>query len=224
MSAIVQKGNDRACSDIELSIHWRLDVGEGRIVGAKRSSGGISKPTRRCQRTTINPMKATLILFMGKLRARLGTVFAFFLAVALIGCAKNPDQLKRELFEAVKQNDVAKVARLIKGGADVKSPETPGGWSPLHFAARSGNEEIVNLLLQAGADPDYSGTAPGQQGTIISTSPKVVAQASLALARNLKSNPLLRLQNAEDQRRMSDPKYVQKCEAVVKLLESKSSN
>jgi hypothetical protein len=167
-------------------------------------------------------MKVTLILFMGKLRARIGFVLVFLMAVSLIGCAESPEQLKQSLFAAVKKDDVSKVAKLIKKGADVKSPETPDGWSPLHFAARSGNEEIVNLLLQAGADPDYSGTAPGQKGTIISTSPKVVAQASVALARNARSNPLLNFSDAGDQKRMKDPKAVERYEAVAKLLESRA--
>jgi ankyrin repeat protein len=32
-----------------------------------------------------------------------------------------------------------------------------GGWTPLHAAARNGDEEIVDMLLLRGADPTRAG-------------------------------------------------------------------
>ena len=46
--------------------------------------------------------------------------------------------------------DLAIVKRLIEAGVDVNAPECDG-WTPLHFAARTGSVEAVRLLLVAGA-------------------------------------------------------------------------
>lgn len=46
------------------------------------------------------------------------------------------------------------VQALIDCGADVNATQA-GGYTPLHQAAVAGSEELVNLLLQAGADPKF---------------------------------------------------------------------
>ena len=46
-------------------------------------------------------------------------------------------------------NDV--ILRLLKHGADV-NVETPDGWTPLHFAAKYGREDLVKTLLMARAN------------------------------------------------------------------------
>jgi ankyrin repeat protein len=60
------------------------------------------------------------------------------------------------MMAAFKRNQPAAVALLAKGAA-VNRP----GWSPLHYAAASGDDEIVRLLLQKGARVD----APSPAGT-----------------------------------------------------------
>lgn len=52
---------------------------------------------------------------------------------------------------ALRRSDVVSV--LIDGGADVDA-QTAVGMSALHFAVVSGDEETIDLLLQAGADVD----------------------------------------------------------------------
>ena len=47
----------------------------------------------------------------------------------------------------LKDNDVAK--KLIARGAAVNNPKN---WSPLHYAATSGNKEMVKYLISKGAD------------------------------------------------------------------------
>lgn len=42
----------------------------------------------------------------------------------------------------------ADVARVIEGGADVYGPDEHG-WTPLHYAARVGTEEAIEVLLEA---------------------------------------------------------------------------
>ncbi len=113
--------------------------------------------------------------------------FYFALVLSLLpiaGCkpAKpTPDALRASLMTAVKADNTADAKTLIAEGADANSRTSPGGWSAIHYAARDGNVEVVQLLLQAGADPNYAGTMEGQTGNVLSLKPLVVAQASLDL-------------------------------------------
>jgi tetratricopeptide (TPR) repeat protein len=60
------------------------------------------------------------------------------------------------LFEAIDGNDIQTVRILIKAGVNV-NVRTPAsdGWTPLLEAVR-GSEEIVDLLLRSGADPNIA--------------------------------------------------------------------
>ncbi|XP_055964132.1 2-5A-dependent ribonuclease [Sorex fumeus] len=57
------------------------------------------------------------------------------------------------LFNAVLQEDVEQVKRLLEAGASVNAQEAEGGWAPLHAAVQNCHEELVHLLLAHGADP-----------------------------------------------------------------------
>ncbi|XP_058924845.1 2-5A-dependent ribonuclease isoform X2 [Kogia breviceps] len=57
------------------------------------------------------------------------------------------------LIEATKNEDIELVQQLLKKGADVNFQDEEWGWSPLHNAVQSGNEDIVDLLLNHGAEP-----------------------------------------------------------------------
>ncbi|XP_057306768.1 poly [ADP-ribose] polymerase tankyrase-2-like [Hydractinia symbiolongicarpus] len=59
----------------------------------------------------------------------------------------------RELFEACRTGDVSRVRFLIQNNWDVNMRDTAGRKStPLHFAAGFGRKDIVEFLLDAGAD------------------------------------------------------------------------
>lgn len=139
----------------------------------------------------------------------------------LASCTKSSEQLKSEFFAAVKADDCAKATRLIKEGFNVNEPETSGGWSGLHFAAQIGSEEMVRALLAIGANPNYIGTAPGQEGTILSMKPLVVSQASLGLAEAFKSNPSLRIENlnALMLERLRDDRGIERWKRVCAILD-----
>jgi ankyrin repeat protein len=46
------------------------------------------------------------------------------------------------------------VRLLVQHGADVNTADFDQKWTPLHFAARDHKEEIVRILLEAGANVD----------------------------------------------------------------------
>lgn len=59
--------------------------------------------------------------------------------------------MKSLLFEACQQGDLEKARHALQNGIfpNVRNEE---GWMPLHYAAENGYDEIISLLLEAGAD------------------------------------------------------------------------
>jgi ankyrin repeat protein len=57
-----------------------------------------------------------------------------------------------DLVQAIQDRNLFLAQQLISGRSDVNQ-RTPQGATPLHFAARSGQITITDLLLQHGADP-----------------------------------------------------------------------
>lgn len=72
---------------------------------------------------------------------------AFVLALSLSNLA-----WAGEIHEAVKNNDLAKVRRLIKDSPDLVFNKDEDGFTPLHLAAANGYTEMADLLLANKAD------------------------------------------------------------------------
>lgn len=62
----------------------------------------------------------------------------------------NEMDFERGIWNAVIYNDVKKVAKFIEDGKAMARDNT--GYTALHYAARSGNEEICRMLISAKAD------------------------------------------------------------------------
>ena len=76
---------------------------------------------------------------------------ALLLAMVLAGgFVIPPCALAGELHEAVKAGDISRVRTALAGGEDVNALDMD--WSALHLATALGNTEIVQALIEGGAN------------------------------------------------------------------------
>jgi hypothetical protein len=122
-------------------------------------------------------MKKTLLLLVS-LALALVIFTGWRQTVPLFGSKPDVQTLRISLLTAVRADNAQEAKRLIQMGADVNSRTSPNGWSVLHYAVRNGDVEIVEALLQAGADANYSGTMEGQTKNIVTLKPLEIAQAA----------------------------------------------
>jgi len=161
------------------------------------------------------------------MKYRLFFLFAFILLLFPVsGCKPTP----ASLMAAVKADNTEEAKRLIGKGADANSRTSPTGWSALHYAARNGNVEIVQLLLSAGADPNCSGAMEGQTTSVISLKPLVIARANLDLVSQIPASRMeetLRENGLDDPalvKSMKDPKAADRYQTVVDALSKVTKN
>jgi ankyrin repeat protein len=159
--------------------------------------------------------------FLADMRWKPLLSFVFALSFLVISGCK-PDQAT--LMTAVKADKTEDAKKLIAKGADANSRTSPTGWSALHYAARNGNVEVVQSLLNAGADPNYSGTMEGQTGPVVSMKPLVLAQATLDLVKQIPAANMedtLRQIGLNDPallKSMKDPSAADRYQKIVDLL------
>ena len=67
---------------------------------------------------------------------------------------KTPAPSINDLSGAARAGDVARVRLLLADGKDPNQADSAGGRTALHWAVRSGNAEIVDVLIESGADLD----------------------------------------------------------------------
>lgn len=65
----------------------------------------------------------------------------------------NYEDLKQQLYEALKNNNTEEVLKYINSGAKLKqSLDIPSEYTPLMVAARYDSKEVAQLLIEHGAD------------------------------------------------------------------------
>jgi ankyrin repeat protein len=147
-------------------------------------------------------------------------VALLFCFLPLCGC--KPDSAA--LMSAVKADHTADAKTLIGKGADANCRTSPTGWSALHYAARNGNADLVQALLNAGADANYSGTMEGQTGSVVTVKPLAVAKANLDLVTEIPAPSMeetLRQGGLNDPillKSMTDPNAIDRYQKVVGML------
>lgn len=71
------------------------------------------------------------------------------------------------LFDAIESGDLRTVRKLIRAGTDIEQVDEATGMAPLALAAECGNLDIVQILIRAGASPDWGGaTTPLEAATL----------------------------------------------------------
>lgn len=68
----------------------------------------------------------------------------------IIGCARN------QIRQAVTTGDINTIERILRSHPDRANEQDPRGDSLLHIAARAGDQQVVNLLLQYGAKTEVT--------------------------------------------------------------------
>lgn len=127
-----------------------------------------------------------------------GVASIIVVVVLIIGAGSRVDTFTNRswrLADAVEQGATGTVRRLLDEGAD---PDEIRGLTPLHLAAGNGADEMVELLLTHGADPDrtdHRGRTPlmmALEGQHPETARRLVeAGTDLSLARDDGTTPLM---------------------------------
>jgi hypothetical protein len=114
--------------------------------------------------------KFMLVLKNSLLQVRtFGSVAAFWLLI-------NHPMFAGQIHIASSRGDANEVKALLEASPILVNSKDENGWTPLHFAARYGNTEIVKILLKFKADPsgpDKAGTSPIELADLYNHAPVV---------------------------------------------------
>jgi hypothetical protein len=89
---------------------------------------------------------------MNVTNARLIYKMAYCLSFLLLATLLCRAAFCGEIHDAVKSGDLEKVKTLLKTNPDLVFSKGQGGWTPLHYAAKSGNKDVVEFLLEHKAE------------------------------------------------------------------------
>ena len=66
--------------------------------------------------------------------------------------AQNDEQLKKELFEAAKAGNAAKLKESLDKGANFTAKDEKTGKTALHYAVSSGNADSIKLMIDSSSN------------------------------------------------------------------------
>lgn len=78
-----------------------------------------------------------------------------------------------DLFEAIERGDNGQVWRLIKDGANLRHVDEGTGLSPLAFGIQQKRLELVRMLVEGGADPNWGGTTTPLEAAALEGDPEM---------------------------------------------------
>jgi len=125
---------------------------------------------------------------------------------------------ERSACAAAQKGDISKLQRLLQHNPSsaIQTDGLTGGYTPLHYACREGHVEVVQLLLQYGADPNAT-TSAGRATPLM----RAAYMGHLEVCRQLIDNkPIaadVSLRDADGESAL-DKATKQGCQEVVKLL------
>eukprot|EP00794_Sanderia_malayensis_P007190 gene7190-7996_t len=165
------------CSQRAVNLTWRrlrkpspviLSIDRKHFSAMLQSNfSAICRSTKsRCVRTSSYARSGAKISsicknFNNKLVSSATTMYASLSATALFGgvfcgvvfCFSASKSRSEQLCKAISLGSLYELNRLISEGYNVNERH-PLGWTPLHVAAINGNPRAVQILLEAGADPN----------------------------------------------------------------------
>ncbi len=87
---------------------------------------------------------------------------AIIILASLLTAACNPGPPLSPLISAAREGDTARIAELVKGGANVNERGGVNDWTPLMHAVHKNQTGSVRALIDAGADLNASAGARGR--------------------------------------------------------------
>eukprot|EP00122_Pirum_gemmata_P001700 Pgem_evm1s1533 len=107
-----------------------------------------------------------------------------------------------DLVKAVKLGDLDKVKAILDDKSTDANAVDSRGWTALHWAAATDNDELVHVLLQRGADPfleSSSGKTSLDLATLKKTGFKTVNALQQAMQQNLENQPKHRSRSSSEE-------------------------
>ena len=116
--------------------------------------------------------------------------FSIVLILVVLGCGSrtlpetdngNAGDTSSGLAKAITEGDIQTVQAVLEADPDAPFSVDLMGQTPLHYAARANNAEIVELLLDKGADPSImndEGVTPADTARAVGASQEIVDMLS----------------------------------------------
>ncbi|XP_018329723.1 ankyrin repeat domain-containing protein 40 isoform X1 [Agrilus planipennis] len=110
---------------------------------------------------------------------------------------------EENLREASCVGDIEAVESLLKHNVDINSKNAVNGWTALHWACKRGNEDVVKILMNNGADPKVE-TFKGETAAHLCSNSSILALLGISDDSAISSSS----SNSEDNKLSIIPNYL----------------